>query len=116
MPDAPVPFPQGRPRCFRSTVHGTVFAGRERLLAEIREGDRMRLVADPPGQDTPEVWVHLPSGDPIGHLPPEISHWLWPWMRRGGHVEARAVRVRGNDVPSWRRLVLEVVCAAGDEG
>lgn len=115
MPDVPVPFPQGRPRCFRSTVHGTVFAGRERLVSGVREGDRVRLVADPPGQDAPGVWVHLLSGDPVGHLPPEISVWLWPWMQSGGRVEATAVRVRGDDVPSWRRLVLEVVCPAGDE-
>jgi len=110
MPYAPPPFPEGRPSCFRSTVHGTVFAGREQLLEGVHDGDRVRLVADPPGQDAPEVWVHLPSGDPIGHLPPEISQWLCPWMQGGGRAEATALRVRGDDVPSWRRVVLEVVC------
>lgn len=106
----PPPFPSGRPPCFRSTVHGMVFAGRERHLDEVNDGDVLTLVPDPPGQDEPEVWVHLASGEPVGHLPPEISDWLWPWMRGGGAAEARALRVRGNDVPSWRRLVLEVVC------
>jgi hypothetical protein len=73
-------------------------------------GESVRLVADPPVQKQPEVWVHLESGEPIGHLPPEIGRWLWPWMSRGGVVEARALRVAGHDVPSWRRLVLEVRC------
>lgn len=116
MPSAPPPFPPGHPSCFRSTVHGTVFAGRERLLEAVHDGDPLRLVADPPEQDHPEVWVHLPSGDPIGHLPPEISTWLCPWMQHGGRARARAVRVRGDDVPSWRRLVLEVVCGAEENG
>jgi len=104
------PFPEGQPTCFRSTVHGTVFAGRDRYVDEVNEGDALRLVADPPGQDDPEVWVHLESGDPIGHLPAEIGRWLWPWMYRGGVVEARALRVRGTEVPSWRRVLLEVSC------
>jgi hypothetical protein len=67
----------------------------------------LRLVADPPVQDNPEVWVHLPSGDPIGHLPPEIAQWLWPWMLQGGVAEARALRVRGTEVPSWRPTLRE---------
>lgn len=104
------PFPEGRPRNFRSTVHGTVFAGRDRYLEQMSDGDPVSLVPDPPVQDEPEVWVHLPTGEPLGHLPPEISFWLWPWMRGGGRVVARAVRVRDADTPSWRRLLLEVSC------
>jgi len=76
----------------------------------VSEGDELRLVADPPVQAEPEVWVHLPTGEPIGHLPAEIARWLWPWMSGGGVASARALRVRGADVPSWRRLVLEVTC------
>ncbi len=110
MIHTPPPFPDGQPPHFRSTVHGTVFAGRDRYLKAVGEGDPLRLVADPPGQDDPEVWVHLPSGEPIGHLPPEICRWLWPWISGGGIAEARALRVRGSDVPSWRRVVLEVSC------
>jgi hypothetical protein len=91
-------------------VHGTVFAGRERFIDRLREGEAVRLVADPPVQRQPEVWVHLPSGEPIGHLPPEIGRWLWPWMSLGGVAAARALAVGGADVPSWRRLVLEVSC------
>ncbi len=104
------PLPADPPTCFRSTVHGTVFAGRDRYLDAVNDGDTLCLVADPPVQDNPEVWVHLTSGDPIGHLPPEIAQWLWPWMLQGGVTEARAIRVRGADVPSWRRVLLEVVC------
>ena len=106
------PLPADPPTCFRSTVHGTVFAGRDRHLATVSDGDTLHLVADPPLQDNPEVWVHLTSGDPIGHLPPEIAQWLWPWMRQGGITEVRALRVLGAEVPSWRRVLLEVVCRA----
>jgi len=104
------PFPKGRPMQFRSTVHGTVFAGRDRHLEGMNAGDRVVLIPDPPGQDRPEVWVHLTSGDPVGHLPPEISRWLWPWLQSGGRAVARALRVEGAEVPSWRRLLLEVSC------
>lgn len=95
-------------------MHGTVFAGRDRHLDAMHDGDPVVLVPDPPGDDEPEVWVHLPSGDPLGHLPPEIARWLWPWMRRGGSVQAHAVRVHGAETPSWRRLLVEVSC--GEEG
>jgi hypothetical protein len=110
MPYPAPPFPTGCPRHFRSTVHGTVFAGRDRHLARMHPGDRVVLVPDPPGQTDPEVWVHLESGDPIGHLPPEISSWLWPWLRRGGAASAVALAVHGADTPSWRRLLVEVSC------
>ena len=76
----------------------------------LQAGDTVRLIADPPVQIDPEVRVHLESGEPIGHLPVEIGRWLWPWLSRGGVAEARALRVRGSDVPSWRRLLLEVSC------
>ena len=110
MPRRPPPFPEGRPRCFRSTVHGTVFAGRDRYVDGMHDGDPVSLVPDPPVQDDPEVWVHLPTGEPIGHLPPEISFWLWPWLRGGGLATARAVRIHGADTPSWRRVLVEVSC------
>lgn len=109
----PPPFPEGRPAHFRSTVHGTVFGDRTRQLDTLREGDPVRLVPDPPVQDEPEVWVHLTSGEPIGHLPPDIASWLWPWMAGGGQAEARAVRVQGEDAPSWRRVLVEVACHVG---
>ena len=106
----PPPFPAGQPPCFRSTVHGTVFGGRDRLLSSIHAGDPVRLVADPPVQIDPEVWVHTESGEPIGHLPSEIGRWLWPWLSGGGVAEARAVKVRGDDAPSWKRILVEVSC------
>lgn len=104
------PFPSGRPRSFRATVHGTVFAGRDRHLSEMAEGDRLHLIPDPPIQEEPEVWVHLESGEPVGHLPPEIGSWLAPWMLRGGGARARVLRVKGSDAPSWGRLLVEVSC------
>jgi hypothetical protein len=87
-----------------------VFAGRDRFVDRLHEGDTVKLVPDPPVQNEPEVWVHLQTGEPIGHLPAEIARWLWPWLSRGGVAEARALSVQGADVPSWRRLLLEVSC------
>jgi hypothetical protein len=96
-------------------VHGTVFGDRARCLEELVEGDTLRLQADPPGVDEPEVWVHLTSGDPIGHRPPEINVWLCPWIRAGGIADAVAQRVRGEDTPSWRRVVVQVTCRTGSD-
>ena len=108
-------LPSGSPARFRSTVHGTVFAGRERHLDALNPGDALVLIPDPPGDARGVVWVHLPSGDPIGHLPPEIGGWLAPWLRAGGRALATAFQVGGACVPSWRRLVLDVCCLTGDE-
>jgi hypothetical protein len=107
----PVPdYPAGRPRTFRATVHGTVFADRERHLDGLTRGDPVVLIPDPPGQEEPGVWVHLRTGEPVGHLPPEISRWLWPWLAHGGRAVGHASAVHGSEVPSWRRLVVEVDC------
>lgn len=98
------------PPTFRTTVHGTVFARRAEHLDDLMAGDRLLLIPDPPGEDDPAVWVHLPEGDPVGHLPPEINAWLAPFMMRGGSAQATTVRVGGTDVPSWKRLLIEVSC------
>ena len=112
MSEPPPPFPAGCPRSFRATVHGIVFADRERHLERLSEGDPVTLMPDPTadGDRDPEVWVHLESGDPVGHLPPEIGRWLAPWLLDGGAATATAIRVAGRDTPSWRRLLLEVFC------
>lgn len=110
MPRLTPPFPPGKPKSFRATVHGTVFAGRDRHIEQLHDGELVRLIADPPGQNEPEVWVHMSTGEPIGHLPPEVCWWLWPWMTSGGIASAVLLQVRGADVPSWRRLLLEVSC------
>lgn len=113
MPRTAPTYPDGRPRSFRATVHGTVFADRQRHLDRMRRGDPLILIPDPPGQTEPEVWVHLASGEPVGHLPPEISLWLWPWLVAGGTAQGRASAVHGAEVPSWRRLVVQVDCRSG---
>jgi hypothetical protein len=105
---APPPLPPERPPCFRATVHGTVFGERAEHLGRLRAGDEVLLIPGPPVDDEPGIWVHTSTGDVIGHLPPEIEHWLAPWMLRGGRATARAVRVSGVDTPSWRRVLLEV--------
>ncbi len=99
------------PRNFRSTVHGTVFARRSTQLDVLAPGSKLVLIPDPPG-DEPAVWVHRLSGDPIGHLPPEINAWLAPWMMQGGRASAAVVKVGGVEVPSWKRLLIEVDCTA----
>jgi hypothetical protein len=95
---------------FRTPVHGTVFGQRTEVVHRLHAGDRLILVPDPPGTDDPWVWVHAPGGDVIGHLPPDISRWLVPWMLEGGRCSAYVDKVHGDDVESWRRLVIEVTC------
>ena len=102
------PLPDHRPDDFRTTVHGTVFGSRATHLDELAVGEELVLIPDPPGEEVPAVWVHLRGGEPIGHLPPEISAWLAPWLLHGGAASATAVKIGGNDVPSWKRLVIEV--------
>jgi hypothetical protein len=101
-------FPSERPTTFRTTVHGTVFGRRASHVEEIEAGSALLLIPDPPTEEEPAVWVHLAGGDPVGHLPPEISLWLAPWLLRGGRATATAVRVGGDGVPSWKRLLIEV--------
>ncbi len=98
------------PQTFRTTVHGTVFGRRSLHIEEIGPGDPVFLIPDPPGDDDPEVWVHLPGGEPLGHLPPEINRWLAPWIIGGGRAAATTVRVGGMEVPSWKRLLIEIDC------
>ncbi|MEK9502252.1 hypothetical protein [Gaopeijia maritima] len=94
-------------------MHGTVFGERSRHLDALKRGDPVVVLPDPPGEPEPGVWVHLPTGEPVGHLPPEIARWLWPWLARGGTAVGRALAVHGSEVPSWRRLVVEVDCRTG---
>ncbi len=101
---------QQQPDTFRTTVHGTVFGSRSGHLAELEPGDDLVLIPDPPGEEDPAVWVHLAGGDPVGHLPPEINAWLAPYLMRGGSASAVAVKIGGQEVPSWKRLVIEVHC------
>lgn len=102
------PLPPHSPESFRATVHGTVFCERKKHLDRLHVGDEVLLIPGPPMDDPPGIWVHLPGGDLLGHLPPEIESWLAPWMLRGGSATAKAVKVEGDDAPSWRRLVIEV--------
>ena len=103
-------LPPGSPERFRSTIHGVVFGDRAVHVASLTLGDRVDLIPDPPGGEEEAVWVHSSDGDPLGHLPAEISTWLSPWIRSGGHTRAVVLKVGGPQVPSWRRLVVEVEC------
>ncbi len=101
--------PPGAP-VFRATVHGLAFEDRARHLPRVRPRQELLLIPDPPGGTHDQVWVHVSGGDPLGHLPQEIGRWLAPWMRSGGTARARVLRVGDESVPSWKRLLVEVVC------
>jgi hypothetical protein len=108
------PLPPSQPADFTTSVHGTVFGERAARVARLEPGEELLLIPDPPMEEEPQVWVHVRGGEPIGHLPPEINQWLAPWLLRGGHARATAVRVHGDDTPSWKRLIIEVHCAPAD--
>jgi hypothetical protein len=54
------------------------------------------------------VWVHARGGDVVGHLSPDVNAWLAPLMFDGRCYGAEVVEVRGDDVASWKRLVITV--------
>lgn len=93
---------------FRTTVHGTLFGDRMDHVAGLSAGDPLLLIPDPPDDDDPVVWVHLPEGDPVGHLPEEICLWLAPILLNGGRASATIVRMGDDSVPSWKRVLIEV--------
>ncbi|MFV1986589.1 MAG: hypothetical protein ACC682_04880 [Gemmatimonadota bacterium] len=107
---SPAPFPSAGAPVFRATVHGLPFADRSRHLSSLEPRQALLLIPDLPG-DVEQVWVHVPGGDPLGHLPGEIASWLAPWMRSGGLARARVIKVGDDTVPSWKRLLVEVTCA-----
>lgn len=106
----PRPLPPAGAPVFRATVHGLAFENRARHLEVVSPSEELLLIPDPPGGAPDDVWVHLPGGDPLGHLPREIGTWLAPWMRRGGSAQARVLKVGDRTVPSWKRLLVEVTC------
>ena len=94
---------------FETPVYGTVFGERARVVHRLSEGDQLILVPDPPGVEQPNVWVHAPGGDVVGHLSPDINRWLVPWhARRRALRRARAATSASDDVASWKRLVITV--------
>lgn len=98
------------PEPFHTPVLGTVFADRAAVVQRLHPGDRLILVPDPPETDDPAVWVHAAGGDVVGHLPFEIGARLVPWMLGGGRCGAVVDKVGGEDVESWRRLIVTVDC------
>ncbi|MBB4635813.1 hypothetical protein [Longimicrobium terrae] len=108
------PLPQDHPATFRTSVHGTIFADRAARIDQLGEGDALVLIPDPPMEDDPMVWVHLGTGDPLGHLPPEINQWMATWLLRGGSATATVAKLHGHDVPSYKRLIIEITCAQPD--
>lgn len=99
-------------REFDTPVYGTVFARRTDALHRLRVGDWLILVPDPVGTDEPNVWVHAPGGDVVGHLAPDINAWLAPRMLRGSRCGAVVAQVGSDDIASYKRLIITVRCRA----
>jgi hypothetical protein len=99
-------------REFETQVYGTVFGHRGEVLQRLRAGDQLILVPDPLGTEEPAVWVHASGGDVVGHLSPDINAWLAPWMMEGGRCGAVVTHLGGDDVASYRRLIITVRCRA----
>jgi hypothetical protein len=101
-----------RTREFQTPVYGTVFGQRGDVVQRLKPGDSLILVPDPPGTDEPSVWVHAPGGDVVGHLSPDVNAWLVPWMLRGARCSGVVAPVAGDDVASYKRLIITVRCRA----
>jgi len=101
-----------RSREFETTVYGTIFAQRSEALHRLKLGEQLILVPDPPGTDEPSVWVHAPGGDVVGHLSPDINSWLVPWMLEGGRCGGIVAHIAGDEVASYKRLIITVRCRA----
>jgi hypothetical protein len=95
-------------REFLTPVYGTVFGQRADVVHRLKEGDRLILVPDPPGIPQRHVWVHARGGDVVGHLSPDVNSWLARSMFDGERYTAEVRRVAGDDVASWKRLVITV--------
>jgi len=93
---------------FTTPVYGTVFARRSEVVHRLHAGDPLILVPDPPDAEPAHVWVHAPGGDVVGHLSPDVNGWLAPTMFNGARYGAEVTDVRGDDVESWKRLVITV--------
>ena len=93
---------------FRTPVYGTVFGRRTEVVHRLNSGDRLILVPDPPGTDPLTVWVHARGGDVVGHLSPDVNSWLAPSMLEGSCYAGVVDVVGGDDVASWKRLVITV--------
>ena len=93
---------------FQTPVYGTVFGRRSEVVHRLQEGDRLILVPDPPGAYPASVWVHARGGDVVGHLSPDVNSWLAASMLSGACYGAEVAEVRGDEVASYKRLVINV--------
>lgn len=95
-------------RQFETAVYGTVFAARAAAVARLHLGDALILVPDPEDVDPPNVWVHAPGGDVVGHLATDINKWMAARMLDGARYRANVVSIGAPDTESWRRLCISI--------
>lgn len=102
--------PAPRAEQFSTAVRGTIFGQRSEIARRLRPGDALLLIPDPPGVDEPSVWVHARGGDVLGHLAPDVSLWLVPWLLAGGRCHAAVAKVNSESTESWKRIIIDVRC------
>ncbi len=56
------------------------------------------------------MWVHARGGDVVGHVPNPVADWLAPFMLAGGRCRAQVEAVGGDDVASWKRVMIVIDC------
>jgi len=93
---------------FRVAVYGTVFAARADAVRQLTVGDHLILVPDAPDVEAPLVWVSARGGEVVGHLSPDVSAWMVPAMLDGARYGAEVAHLGGEEVESWKRLVVVV--------
>ena len=59
-----------------------------------------------------KVIVHAPGGDVVGHLGPDVNVWLVPRMLEGARCGGVVTQLGGDDVASYKRLIITVRCRA----
>ncbi|MDR7543361.1 MAG: single-stranded-DNA-specific exonuclease RecJ [Armatimonadota bacterium] len=87
---------------FHTKVVGVTFEGRQALVAEVREGERLRLVRDPRNPRDPHaVKVCLGDGRQLGFLRASLAGRLAPSMDAGARYAATATAVTGGGDRAW---------------
>lgn len=102
---------------FHTKVVGVTFEGRQALLAEVRTGERLRLVRDPANPRDPHaIKVCLPDGRQLGFLRATLAARLAPAIDAGARYAATAAALTGGgDRAQGLNIFVEREAAWGGE-